>query len=99
MNINITSETDRLHGVIVHTPGREVSLVNPEHKDELLFDDIIFEEDARQEHLNMLEVFKAAMADRKGEFEILHLARESDEAEGSGGAGGARREGGRGGAE
>jgi len=81
MNINITSETDRLHGVIVHTPGREVSLVNPEHKDELLFDDIIFEEVARQEHLNMLEVFKAAMPDRKGVFEILDLARECFESE------------------
>src|SRR5690625_5172646 len=81
MNINITAETERLHGVIVHTTGREVSLVNPEHKDELLFDDIIFEEVARQEHLNMLEVFKAAMADRKGVFEILDLARECFESE------------------
>lgn len=61
MKLNVTSETGRLKGVIVHTPGNEVSLVNPEHKDELLFDDIIFEEDARQEHLDMLAIFKAAM--------------------------------------
>ena len=61
MNVNVTSETGLLEGVIVHTPGNEVSLVNPEHKDELLFDDIIFEEDARQEHLDMLDIFKAAM--------------------------------------
>ena len=61
MNLNVTSETGRLEGVIVHTPGNEVSLVNPEHKDELLFDDIIFEEDARQEHLDMLDIFKTAM--------------------------------------
>lgn len=82
MNINITSETGRLNGVIVHTPGNEVSLVNPEKKDELLFDDIIFETVARQEHLNMLEVFKAAMPDRDSVFEILDLARECFESEG-----------------
>ncbi|NIV13382.1 MAG: hypothetical protein GWN62_19490 [Aliifodinibius sp.] len=61
MKLSVTSETGLLKNVIVHTPGKEVSLVNPELKDELLFDDIIFESDARQEHLDMLKVFKAAM--------------------------------------
>lgn len=81
MNINITSETARLHGVIVHTPGNEVSLVNPDKKDELLFDDIIFESVARTEHLNMLQVFKAAMPEQGRVFEILDLARECFESE------------------
>jgi arginine deiminase len=61
MKLSITSETGLLTSVIVHTPGKEVSLVNPELKDELLFDDIIFENDARREHLDMLNVFRAAM--------------------------------------
>ncbi len=61
MNLSVNSEIGRLKGVIVHTPGNEVSLVNPELKDELLFDDIIFEDDARQEHKDMLEIFKTAM--------------------------------------
>lgn len=73
MKLNVTSETGRLQGVIVHTPGNEVSLVNPEHKDELLFDDIIFEEDARKEHLDMLEIFKAAMPPDGKIFEITDL--------------------------
>lgn len=73
MQVNVTSETARLQGVIVHTPGNEVSLVNPEHKDELLFDDIIFEEDARQEHLDMLEIFKTAMSGSKEIYEIADL--------------------------
>lgn len=77
MKIGIPSETGRLKRVIVHTPGREVSLVNPELKDELLFDDIIFEEDAREEHLNMLEVFKTAMPKDGKIFEILDLAKDS----------------------
>lgn len=73
MNLNVTSETGLLEGVIVHTPGNEVSLVNPEHKDELLFDDIIFEEDARQEHLDMLDIFKTAMPSSGKILEITDL--------------------------
>lgn len=74
MNINISSETDLLKAVIVHTPGREVSLVNPGLKEELLFDDIIFENDARQEHLDMLDVFRAAIPEDGQVYEILDLA-------------------------
>lgn len=73
MDINVSSEIGHLLGVIVHTPGHEVSLVNPELKDELLFDDIIFEEDARQEHLDMIEVFKAAMPSGGKVIEIVDL--------------------------
>lgn len=73
MQLTVTSETARLKNVIVHTPGNEVSLVNPELKDELLFDDIIFEEDARQEHLDMLKLFKAAMPSDGQIFEIIDL--------------------------
>ncbi len=73
MKLSVTSETGRLKGVIVHTPGREVSLVNPEIKDELLFDDIIYEEDARREHLDMLRTLKAAMPNDGEIFEITDL--------------------------
>lgn len=75
MAIHVPSETGRLHTVIVHTPGHEVSLVNPELKDDLLFDDIIFEDDARAEHLDMLDLFKAAMPEDGQILEILDLAR------------------------
>lgn len=76
MDINISSEIGHLQGVIVHTPGHEVSLVNPELKDELLFDDIIFEEDARTEHLDMLKVFRAAMPKDGQVIEIMDLLSE-----------------------
>lgn len=76
MKINISSETDLLKAVIVHTPGREVSLVNPVLKEELLFDDIIFENDAKEEHLDMLKVFRAAMPSDGKILEILDLALE-----------------------
>lgn len=76
MNINISSETGLLRGVIVHSPGREVSLVNPNIKEELLFDDIIFESDARYEHIDMQKIFSAAMPDDGEIFEIMELAEE-----------------------
>lgn len=63
MKIQLTSEVGKLRGVLTHTPGPEVSLVSPETKDQLLFDDIIFEEDARIEHLEMLDIIKTALPD------------------------------------
>jgi Arginine deiminase len=77
MKMRITSETGRLHGVIVHTPGPEISLVDPETKEDLLFDDIIFEEDARREHLDMLELFRTVMPDGAPILELTELAREA----------------------
>jgi arginine deiminase len=73
MNLSVNSETGHLQSVIVHTPGREVSLVNPKLKDQLLFDDIIFENDARREHMGMLNIFKTAMAEGSQIFEIRDL--------------------------
>jgi len=74
MNVGIPSEINPLEKVIVHTPGHEVSLVNPVNKDDLLFDDIIFESDAKEEHLDMLKIFKAAMPEDGEVIEILDLA-------------------------
>ncbi|TNE73688.1 hypothetical protein EP331_04040 [bacterium] len=73
MNIHVSSETGRLNGVVVHTPGKEVTLVSPDIKDELLFDDIIFETDAREEHLAMIDIFKTALPSGGGVFEICDL--------------------------
>lgn len=81
MKLSVHSETGRLKSVIVHTPGHEVSLVNPELKDQLLFDDIIFEEDARREHLYMLKIFKTAMSKEGTIYEIGDLFLECFEQE------------------
>ncbi len=77
MKLHVYSETGPLEAVIVHTPGKEVSLVNPDRREHLLFDDIIFEADARQEHLNMIEIFRAAMPDPGKVYEICDLALET----------------------
>lgn len=73
MEIRVTSETGRLNGVIVHTPGPEVTLVHPDNMHELLFDDIIFESQASQEHRDMLDIFRTAMPDGGQVYEVLDL--------------------------
>ena len=55
-------QTAPLRDVIVHTPGEEVGLVSPENKDELLFDDLIFPDVARDEHQTMVALNTLAAA-------------------------------------
>ena len=77
MTIHVSSETALLRGVIVHTPGKEVSLVNPDDKDLLLFDDIIYEAAAREEHEHMLNIFELVIGSSENIFQITDLIRET----------------------
>ena len=81
MKINVSSETGVLESVIVHTPGREVSLVSPDVKNKLLFDDIIYEADAKIEHEDMLAIFEVVVGHDKGVIQITELIRDVFEME------------------
>lgn len=48
--VRVTSEIGRLRQVLVHEPGLEVDRMVPPMMEELLFDDILFGERAREEH-------------------------------------------------
>ncbi len=48
--LQITSEFGRLREVIVHRPGQELVRMTPSTRDYFLFDDLIYNEHARQEH-------------------------------------------------
>jgi arginine deiminase len=48
--LNVTSEVGQLRAVLVHEPGEEVDRMAPSMMDELLFDDILFGDRAREEH-------------------------------------------------
>lgn len=48
--VRVTSEIGRLRRVLVHDPGPEVDLMAPGMMEELLFDDILFGDRAREEH-------------------------------------------------
>jgi arginine deiminase len=76
MKIKVSSETGVLESVIVHTPGREVSLVSPDVKNKLLFDDIIYEADAKIEHEDMLAIFEIVVGRSDGVIQITRLIRE-----------------------
>jgi arginine deiminase len=76
MKIQVSSETGVLERVIVHTPGREVSLVSPDVKNKLLFDDIIYEADAKIEHEDMLAIFEVVVGESGGVIQITDLIRD-----------------------
>jgi arginine deiminase len=48
--VHVTSEIGRLRRVLLHEPGPEVDRMVPEMMEDLLFDDILFGERAREEH-------------------------------------------------
>ena len=58
--IEVNSEIGRLRRVLVHQPGPEIDRMIPALMDELLFDDILFGEVARQEHSRFTAILAAA---------------------------------------
>lgn len=58
--LHVDSEVGELHEVIVHRPGSELSRLTPDNVDELLFDDVMWAERAREEH----DAFVAQMTNR-----------------------------------
>ena len=61
--LQVTSETAPLRQVVVHTPGDEMALVSPANAEDLLFDDILFVEEAREEHATLVRLFEAVAGD------------------------------------
>ncbi|MEM1125995.1 MAG: arginine deiminase family protein [Bacteroidota bacterium] len=80
---SITSETDLLAQVLVHTPGAEMEMVSPEQRLDLLFDDILYIDHAQDEHQLMCAVFEKVVGQAGGVLQVstlLHEAFEADEA-------------------
>src|SRR5438874_2883650 len=50
MTINVTSEFGRLREAIMHRPGRELVRMTPSTRDYFLFDDLLYDDHAQQEH-------------------------------------------------
>ncbi|MEO1479127.1 MAG: arginine deiminase, partial [Bacteroidota bacterium] len=77
--LHVTSETALLRQVVVHTPGEEMSLVAPDNKDDLLFDDILFTDRAREEHQQLCAVFERVVGKPEAVLQIGALLRETFE--------------------
>jgi arginine deiminase len=65
MTIHVDSEIGRLRRVLVHRPGREIDWMVPSMMESLLFDDILYGEEAREEH----DIFTQVL--RQGGAEVL----------------------------
>ncbi len=77
--LQITSEIAPLRQVVVHTPGPEMALVSPANKDALLFDDLLFVDEAREEHALLLRLFEATVGAPDAVLQLADLLRQSFE--------------------
>ena len=58
MRLNVTSEIGKLKSVLVHLPGREIDVMVPPMMTQLLFDDILFGQVAREEHRRFQQLMR-----------------------------------------
>src|SRR5215218_8102168 len=58
MKLNVTSEIGRLNSVLVHLPGREIDQMVPPMMAQLLFDDILYGQVAREEHRRFQQLIR-----------------------------------------
>jgi len=58
MQLNVTSEIGRLKSVLVHLPGREIDVMVPPMMTQLLFDDILYGQVAREEHRRFQQIIR-----------------------------------------
>jgi arginine deiminase len=56
MTLSVTSEIGRLKSVLIHLPGPEIDRMVPAMMEELLFDDILYGQRAREEHRRFQQV-------------------------------------------
>ena len=60
MTFHVDSEVGQLKQAIVHRPGLELDRLTPANVDELLFDDVMWAERAREEHDAFVEQLAGA---------------------------------------
>lgn len=77
VRLHVDSETAPLERVIVHTPGEEMSLVLPDEREDLLFDDVLYVDQAREEHEQMCAVYRKVIGDDDGVMQIGELLHEA----------------------
>jgi arginine deiminase len=58
MRLHVTSEIGRLKSVLVHLPGREIDVMIPPMMTQLLFDDILYGQVAREEHRRFQQIIR-----------------------------------------
>jgi arginine deiminase len=79
MQLNVTSETGRLKSVLVHLPGREIDVMIPPMMNQLLFDDILYGQVAREEHRRFQQLIRFIAPEVIDIQDLLEEVLENDE--------------------
>src|SRR5215210_2433262 len=79
MRLNVTSEIGRLKSVLVHLPGREIDLMIPPMMNQLLFDDILYGQVAREEHRRFQQLIRFIADDVFDLQDLLEEAFDDDD--------------------
>ena len=80
MRLNVTSEIGRLKSVLVHLPGREIDVMIPPMMTQLLFDDILFGQVAREEHRRFQQLMRYVAEEVFDIQDLLEEVFENDDA-------------------
>jgi arginine deiminase len=80
MRLNVTSEIGKLKSVLVHLPGREIDLMIPPMMTQLLFDDILYGQVAREEHRRFQQLIRYVADDVFDLQDLLEEVLENTEA-------------------
>jgi arginine deiminase len=79
MRLNVTSEIGKLRSVLVHQPGREIDVMVPPMMAQLLFDDILYGQVAREEHRRFQQLIRFVAEEVYEIQDLLEELLEDDE--------------------
>jgi len=79
MRLNVTSEIGKLKSVLVHLPGREIDVMVPPMMAQLLFDDILYGQVAREEHRRFQQLIRFIADDVYDIQDLLEEVLEDEE--------------------
>jgi arginine deiminase len=79
MRLRVTSEIGKLKSVLVHLPGREIDVMVPPMMAELLFDDILYGQVAREEHRRFQQIIRFVADDVLDIQDLLEEVFEDDD--------------------
>ena len=79
MRLNVNSEIGKLKSVLIHLPGREIDVMVPPMMNELLFDDILYGQVAREEHRRFQQIIRFVATEVLDIQDLLEEVLEDDE--------------------
>ena len=79
MRLNVNSEIGKLKSVLIHLPGREIDVMVPPMMNQLLFDDILYGQVAREEHRRFQQIIRFVATEVLDIQDLLEEVLEDDE--------------------